>query len=265
MKVSALRIIASPAPSASVCDAVFDAFEECPVVLPVVVDADVDCAIWNAAAPGDWHTPFLAAASALRAAPETHTFLFAVEGGEAAVDEKLASQVGDRLGSRIEAVVRDAPASQWMSRCPIGLWLDGFGARQQQAGDTRAAAIEFGEPTALVKIELPGLPGDALHRVCRAAGSESSGLLHIGAYPGISRKSGTPFALLQCSDGKKSPLHRALALLDIEANRFGATIGRASVWSFLPLADVLGTLAARMPLSAAAAQVIETHLERSGR
>jgi hypothetical protein len=263
---TAIRVIVSPAPDVIVCDAVSDSLGEYSV-LPAHVDADMDCAVWNAK-PGEcWHEALSASVAALRSAKDAHLFLFSVEGGVGAPDETLASTLGERLGAVAQSVLRDVPASQWVARAPIGLELDGLrargSARVPQATGSRIAVFEFGGPTQLLKVELASVPADALVKICRATGSEAAGLLHIGAYPGISRRTGSPFVLLQCSDGAKSPLHRALALLDIEAQRYGGGVGRTTALSLLPLTELLGTLAARMPLNAVATQVIETHLNRA--
>ena len=252
-----IRLIVSPAPDISVCNALSNSLGD-HGVLPVHVDPDMDCAIWNATPGERWRGATAAAVEALRVATEARFFLFSVEGDTSAPDETLARTAGERLGAVAQAVARDVPASQWVARSPIALELDGLhargSARAPQAAEARTAVIEFGAPTQLLKVELAAVPADALAKICRATGSEGAGLLHIGAYPGISRRTGAPFVLLQCSDGAKSPLHRALALLDIEAKRYGGSVGRATALSLLPLSDLLGTLGARMPLNAAASQ-----------
>ena len=71
--------------------------------------------------------------------------------------------------------------------------------------------------------------------------------------------------LLECSDAAKSPVSRALTLIDVETARYGGTVGTVCALSYLPLTSLLGTLAARMPLPVDAAQIIETHLGDAAR
>ena len=108
-------------------------------------------------------------------------------------------------------------------------------------------------------------PPEGLSRICDATGGPRGGLLHIGAYPGISARSGAPFLLIECSDVAKSPLTRALEIVDIEAARYGGSVGETVLLSHIPLDALLGTLAARMPLPATPSQIIETHITRPQR
>ena len=97
----------------------------------------------------------------------------------------------------------------------------------------------------------------------RACGSAQSGLVEVGAYPIAVHRDGAATLVLEMSDVKRAPLHRALMLLEIEARRYGARLGIGALLSDAPLDMFLDTLAARMALPVNAAQVIETHVPAS--
>ena len=233
-------------------------------------DADLDSAVWNAAGIGEPGAAILGVAGALADVRQAVSIVFDVQDAEpSTVDEPVAGALAKRLGARACIAPRDVPASQWVSRRALSLGVDGFAVRRPDAfvpadvKTDRWALVEFGTPTQLLKVQLRGVPPDALARLCDAVGNERGGLLHVGAYPGVSASSGEPFLLLECSDPSKSPLHRALTLLDIEAARYGGAVGRAVALSFFPLDGLLQILAARMPLDASGKQVIETHIGRA--
>jgi hypothetical protein len=267
---SFLRALISPAPAVEICDRVNAALTGHRRLLPARVDIDLDCAVWNVEVLGDLKAAIAAVARALGPAHQSCSIMFDAQSTAPVLpDESFGREIEGLLGAAVGIVLRDQPASQWVSRRALTLGPDGFAVRHphafgsQSAATDRGVLVEFGTPTQVLKVELNGVPADALSHLCHAAGDEHGGLLHIGAYPGISRCSGQPLVVLECSDGAKSPLHRALSILDIEAARYGGAVGRTVALSFLPLDGLLRTLAARMPLDASANQVIETHLDRA--
>ena len=262
-----LRALVSPAPPVAICDGVNAALSRHRRLLPARVDQDLDCAVWNIELSGDLKAAVVAVARALGPARQPCSIVFDAQSATPVLpDDSFAREIEGVLGAVVGVVLRDQPASQWVSRRALTLGPDGFSVRQPQAFGAQSATtdrwalVEFGTPTQLLKVELNGVPVDALSRLCHAVGDERGGLLHIGAYPGISQRSGQPLIVLECSDSAKSPLHRALSILDIETTRYGGAVGRTVALSFLPLAGLLRTLAARMPLDASPNQVIETHL-----
>jgi len=86
-------------------------------------------------------------------------------------------------------------------------------------------------------------------------------LTEVGAYPITVARDEAAIFVLELSDIKRAPLHRALTLLDIEARRFGAHLGLGSLLSNAPLELFLDVLAMHMGLDVARRQVIETHLQ----
>jgi glutamate formiminotransferase len=154
---------------------------------------------------------------------------------------------------------------------PVVFRVDGLAIQATQPtvarpqSKSRGVVLELGNPTVVVKLGLHGVPASALQRICNAVGSAAGGLLHIGAYPAISKATGEPLLVLECTDPAKSPLERALDLVDIEAQRYGGALGAARLLSAVPLQAILDTLAARMSLGAQPAQIIETHLAKSGK
>ena len=85
------------------------------------------------------------------------------------------------------------------------------------------------------------------------------------AAPAIDARNGSPLLVLSCSDHVKSPLHRALELIEIEARRYGGAVGATALLSRVPLSALLETLAGRIALDAKPSQVIETNLAKPAR
>ncbi|HME81034.1 MAG TPA: hypothetical protein VKF82_03045 [Candidatus Eremiobacteraceae bacterium] len=273
MNASFLRVLATPAPSARIVDAVTDALAASGGrILIAAVDPDMDCAVWDA----EVDRPAGAAASAAAALrvdshARLHFFGLSASSEQAPDEAALCAMLGETLDAPVYAARRAVPASQWVADRPFVLRIDGFSIARVQADYLRpggrglGVAVELGPPTLWLKAMLHAVPGHALSRICDAAGGPRGGLAHIGAYPGVSARSGAPFLLIECSDPSKSPLTRALEIVDIEAARYGGSIGATALLSHVPLDALLGTLAGGMPLHTQPAQVIETHLTRPAR
>jgi hypothetical protein len=269
-----LRVLASPVPATATVDEVCDALGRHGTTLQPVLDPDIDCAVWNATCR-DAGAALVASANVLVSSPLGGVFLFDVQ-GVADAGVSLENEHGAALAKMFDAPCaisrRTMPASAWTPIAPIALGLSGFEVRIAPPPDHdtpawgsvfRGWSLTFSAPTVLLKVGLNGVPGSALARICHAVGDAHGGLLHIGAYPGISVRTGEPIMLLECSDVIKSPLHRALDLIDIECARYGGTVGSAVALSYIPLEALTGTLAARMGLDAQSAQIIETRLREA--
>jgi hypothetical protein len=267
-----VRVLASPVPPRATVDAVCDALGRYGTTLQPVLDRDMDCAVWNAAQCPDAGDALEAVAGSLRKCAPGSIFTFDVQGSDAATPDtvlRLGAALSESLDAPVYAAQRLVPASEWTAIAPIALGVAGFTLRAgtpthaRDGSAFRGASLSVGKPTVLFKVGLHGVPGDALARICHAAGDSRGGLLHIGAYPGIAVQTGEPYLLLECSDPVKSPLHRALDLIDIECARYGGSVGLAVALSHIPLAALTGTLATRMGLDAQPAQIIETRLREA--
>lgn len=271
MTTGSLRVLASPAPPVSTLDAVVDALGKIGTPMPAIVDLDMDCAVWNAVLTENARLALAAVAKSLHETALSSLLVFDLQvedGINAAAAEQLGAMLGEALDAPAYVAARSVPASEWVAARPISLGVDGFALRAQALTQPRpgargrGVALEVGAPTLLFKAALQGVPANALACICHATGDAHGGLQHIGAYPGISARSGEPFILLECSDPAKSPLARALAIIDIECGRYGGRLGQGSALSQLPLQSLLATLTQHMQLDAQSGQVIETHVGR---
>jgi hypothetical protein len=181
-------------------------------------------------------------------------------------ERTLATALAEILAAPIYVAFRESPASQWVEERPLGFGVDGFAVRKAapaiapRAALGRGVSLEFGAPTIAMKVGLHGVPARALRRMCDAVGSPRGGLLHIGATPAISIATGEPLMLIECSDTLKSPPARGVALLAIEAARYGGAVGEARLLSHVTLDVLLGALAENMQLPVEPAQIIDTRV-----
>jgi glutamate formiminotransferase len=127
--------------------------------------------------------------------------------------------------------------------------------------ESSGVAIEVGTRTVIAKARLTGgLTSAQLQSIASACGSAHSGLVEVGVYPIAVGRDGTATLVLELSDIKRAPLHRALMLLEIEAHRYGARLGLGALLSDAPLDLFLDTLVTHMALPVSSVQVIETHV-----
>jgi hypothetical protein len=185
-------------------------------------------------------------------------------------DESLRSVAVELQGAfraSIYLARRAVPAARWTTMRPMlwtadGLTLgDSAPALPFGGSESSGVAIEVGTPTVIAKARLVGaLSQSQMKSIAAATGGPDSGLTEVGAYPIAVTRDGAAVFVLELSDVKRAPLHRALALLDIEARRFGARLGLGNLLSNAPLELFLDTLAMHMGLEVARRQVIETHL-----
>jgi len=185
-------------------------------------------------------------------------------------DESLRSVAVELQGAfraSIYLARRAVPAGRWTTMRPM-LWAadglvlgDSAPALPFGGSESSGVAIEVGTPTVIAKARLVGgLTQSQMKSIAAATGGPHSGLTEVGAYPITVTRDGAAVFVLELSDVKRAPLHRALTLLDIEAQRFGAHLGFGSLLSNAPLELFLDTLAMHMGLEVSRRQVIETHL-----
>jgi hypothetical protein len=161
---------------------------------------------------------------------------------------------------------RDVPAAAWAMTRPMPWGRKGLAVGQTApslpfgGSACPGVAIEVGLPTILAKARLDTVPEHGLLRACAAVGGAESGFADVGAYPAVSAADGASVVVLEFGNPKRSPLHRTLAVLDIEARRFGGRLGQAAVLSHVPLDALLDALKANIGLDATRSQVLETHL-----
>ena len=163
---------------------------------------------------------------------------------------------------------RNAPAAAWTFARPMPWGRKGLAVGQAApmlpygGSECLGVAIEVGSPTLLAKARLEGVPEHGLVQACAAVGGAESGFAEVGAYPAVSSADGASVVVLEFGDVMRSPIYRTLAVLDIEARRFGGHLGQAALLSHVPLNALLDVLRAETGLAASPAHVLETHLPR---
>ena len=187
------------------------------------------------------------------------------------ITDELVRSVAVELQGALRASIyiarRSVAAGRWATMRPMLWTADGLAlgdsAPALPFGGTESSgvALEVGAPTVIAKAKVVGgLTASQMKSIAAATGGPDSGLTEVGAYPISVARDGAAVFILELSDVKRAPLHRALTLLDIEARRFGARLGLGSLLSNAPLDVFLDALAMHMGLDIAPRQVIETHL-----
>jgi hypothetical protein len=245
-------------------------------LLACISDADVSATLCSFAVPNE------GLLAAIKTAAETigvtqsvgRAFRIEIQAPDAArviSDEALravAVELHGALRSSVYVTRRSVPAGRFSAVRAMG-----WGAQGLVLGDAAPAlpfggsessgvAIEAGGPTVIAKTRITGILSlPQMKAIAAACGGLESGLVEVGVYPVATGRDGAATFVLELSDVKRAPLHRAFAVLDIEARRFGAQLGLGSLLSNAPLELFLDTLATHMGLGVAAGQVIETHLQ----
>lgn len=166
---------------------------------------------------------------------------------------------------------RSTSVSEWaahrpMSFGPAGLYLQSVAPVLPYGGsESNGLAIEVGKHTTILKVRLVGaaLETSALAAIAKAVGGPDSGFVEAAAYPMGQRKDGASILVVELGDLRRTPAHRALQVLEIEAQRFGARLGLGALLSDAPLELFIGALGMHMGLPMSAAQVIETRVPQS--
>ena len=179
----------------------------------------------------------------------------------------IAVDVHGVLRCSVYVAKRSVPVSDWAKMRPMGWGAAGLTLGNASpvlpfgGSEALGLAIEAGGQTTIVKVKLTGsLDGSALQTIASAVGGTGSGFSEIAAYPIGNRKDASSILILELWDLKRSPLHRALAVIEIEAKRFGASLGLGALLSNGPLALFTDALKMHMGLTVDRGQVIETHL-----
>jgi hypothetical protein len=192
------------------------------------------------------------------------------EASPAISDEALRATAVDLHGAlrvSVHLARRTMPAGRWTTARPMGWGTDGLSLLETAptlpfgGSESSGLAIEVGGPTLIAKAKLVGgFDAARLSFVAAATGAAESGLTEVGAYPIGAHRDGSATLILELSDIKRAPLHRALQLLEIEARRIGGQLGLGCLLSDAPLEVFLDALASHMGLPVTRTQVIETHL-----
>jgi hypothetical protein len=181
----------------------------------------------------------------------------------------LAVEAQGDFGASIYVARRTVPAAAWAFARPMPWGRKGLSVGQMApalpfgGSECRGVALEFGAPTVILKVRLEDVPDDGMLRACAAVGGAESGFADVAAYGAASAADGASVVVLEYGDLRRAPLHRSLAVLDVEARRFGGRLGPASLLSHVPLDALLDVLSARMGLAAVRSQVLETHLAQA--
>lgn len=273
-----VRLLASPILAPSVADAVRRRCAADGSLLACVSDADVGVTVCSLQVNDD------ALRSAVAALTETigvaqsvgRAFRLEIQASDVSTtvnDEALravAVDVQGALRSSVFIARRTVAAGPWSAVRPMGWGPEGLmlgdaaPALPFGGSESSGVAIEVGGRTAIAKARIVGgITSVQLQTIARACGSAHAGLVEVGAYPIAVNRDGAATLVLELSDVKRAPLHRALMLLEIEAQRYGARLGIGALLSDAPLDVFLDTLAAHMAAPVSAAQVIETHVPAS--
>ena len=273
-----LRIVVSPPLAPHVLDEVAGAFGAGVRLLMAMNDADVYASAITASLDVDAVGAAIASAAQFFGRPlsagRAFRFELLVDDPSTLHDDALrtiAIGVHGGLPAPVFIARREVPAAAWALARPMpwgrkGLAVGHVAPSLPYGGaECLGAALEIGKPTVLVKARLEGVPEHGLVRACAAVGGPTSGFAEVGAYPAVSAADGASVVILEFGDVKRSPIARTLAVLDIEARRFGGTLGQAALLSHVPLAALLDVLRANIGLDATPAQVLETHLPANPR
>jgi hypothetical protein len=267
-----IRLVASPALTPAASDALHRRLAS--ELLACISDQDVNATFVSVAAGDDdlltTVTTMAAAIGSTQAVGRAFRFELQHSDPKKISDELLRSVAVELQGALRASVYiarRGFPAGRWTTMRPMSWSADGLAlggsapALPFGGSESSGVAIEVGTPTVIAKARLVGgLTPSQMKSIAAATGGPDSGLTEVGAYPITVARDGAAVFVLELSDVKRAPLHRALTLLDIEAHRFGARLGLGSLMSNAPLEVFLDSLAMHMGLEIARRQVIETHL-----
>jgi hypothetical protein len=270
-----VRLIASPHLSPNARDGLQRRFSAEGKLLACVSDEDVSSTFLSlGVAVDDLRATVSSMAESIGAAQAVgRAFRLEVQHAEAATaisDEAVRAVAVDLHGAlraSVHVARRTVPAGRWTTARPMGWSAEGLTLLESApalpfgGSESSGLAIEVGAPTLIVKARLVGgFDMARLSMVAAATGAAGSGLTEVGAYPICVHRDGSATLILELSDVTRTPLHRALQLLEIEARRIGGGLGLGSLLSDAPLEVFLGALSMHMGLRITRDQVIETHL-----
>jgi hypothetical protein len=273
-----VRLIASPMLAPNTAEALARSVGQAASSVACVSDADIDATLCSFGVREESMLAAVSGAAQSIGANQAVGRAFRLElqhpdAATAISDESLraiAVELQGTLRSSVYLTRRTVSAGKWSTQRPMGWGADGL-----VLGDTAPAlpfggsqssgvALEAGGPTVIAKARLAGgLSAPQITSIAQACGSPDSGLVELGVYPiGIGHEGVATF-VLESSDARRTPLHRALTLLEIEGRRYGARLALGALLSDAPLTMFLDALATNMGLPVNPGQVIETHLPSS--
>jgi hypothetical protein len=270
-----VRLIASPHLSPNARDALHRRFAADGKLLACVNDEDVSSTFLSlGVAQDDLRATISAMAETIGAAQAVgrafRLELQHVEAAAAISDEAVRAVAVDLHGAlraSVHVARRSMPAGRWTTARPMGWGSEGLALMETApalpfgGSESSGLAIEVGSPTVIAKARLVGsFDAARLSIIAAATGTADSGLTEVGAYPISVHRDGSATLILELGDSKRTPLHRVLQVLDIEARVVGGSVGLGTLLSDAPLDVFLDALSMHMGLRVARAQVIETHL-----
>ena len=272
---SIIRFISSPPLAPHTLDDLSSAFDAGGEVLAAKNDHDVNASVISALVASDAFGSTLEGVAARFTSALVAGRAFRVESLTTEPDtvtedtlRSLAVGLHGAFSAPVYVARRNAPAAAWAFARPMPWGRKGLSVGQTSptlpfgGSECLGVAIEVGKPTILAKARLEGVPEHGLREACAAVGGLDSGFAEVGAYPAVSAADGASVVVLEFGDVARSPVQRTLAVLDIEARRFGGRLGQTALLSHLPLDAVLDVLRSRTGLAATPSQVLETHLPR---
>ncbi len=270
-----VRIVASPVLAQNVADAMHRHFASDGTLLACVSDSDINATVCSLTVGDDSLLAAVKTAAETIGVTQSVGRAFRIEiqhPDQGNISDDVVRSVAVELQGALRSSVYVARrsgmgAGQWSAMRAMG-----WGAQGLTLGDAAPAlpfggsessgvAVEVGTPSVIAKARIAGvLTPLNMKAIAAACGSSSSGLVEAAVYPiGLGRDGFATF-VIEVSDVKRSPLHRALALMDVEARHYGARLGVGALISDAPLELFLDTLAMHMGLPVNRNQVIETHL-----
>jgi hypothetical protein len=271
-----IRLVASPTLAPAASDSLHRRLHQ-GQLLAYVSDTDLNSTFVSAAANEDNLKATVTAIAESIGTPQAVGRAFRIElqhPDPTKISDELLRSIAVELQGAFRASVyvarRAVPASRWTTMRPMqwsadGLTLGDIAPSLPFGGsESSGVAIEVGAPTVIAKARLTGgITQSHMKSIATAVGGPDSGLVEVGVYPISASRDGGAIFVLELSDAQRAPLHRALALLEIEARRYGGYLGLGSLLSNAPLEVFLDALAMHMGLDVARRQVIETHLPSS--
>lgn len=129
-----------------------------------------------------------------------------------------------------------------------------------ESATSAPVTVALRSPSIKYKVRLEGMPWEGAQLACRAVAGASSGFPDVGALAAASAVDFCSLAVLDVAASARASLHRALDVLAVECERYGARLGKAALLSHIPLAELLAVMQSKAGLVVAPGQVIETHL-----
>jgi len=268
-----VRLIASPPLPPHALDEIAASIEAGATLLAAHNDHDVNASALSFGAPPDGFVDILEPMAAKigkgLAAGRAFRFDIMLDEPTALPDEPMRSLAVHMHGSFAAPVFvarRDKPAAAWAFDRPMPWGRKGLAVGQAApvlpygGSECLGVALELTRPTLLLKARLEDVPEHGLVKACAAVGGAEGGFSEVGAYAAVSTADGASVVVLEFGDVAKSPMARTLAVLDIEARRYGGRLGMTALLSHVPLDALLDTLSLETGLHATTAQVLETHL-----